>query len=161
MKIVLTVNGRRYEPDVPANRMLLKVLRDDLGLTGTHYGCGSGDCGTCVVEVNGRSVNSCLMLAVEADGREITTVEGLAEGVLPTQLDVLQKAFIEAGAVQCGYCTPGYLMTARSFLRTHPEPTDDEIAETFEGNICRCTGYAKIREAIRNAARVLREEASS
>ncbi len=157
-RIVLTVNGRRYGLDVPPQKMLLKVLRDDLELTGTKYGCGSGDCGTCVVEIDGRSVNSCITLAVEADGCEITTVEGLAEGVRPEQLDTLQKAFVEAGAVQCGYCTPGYLMTARAFLRTHPDPTDEEIRETFEGNICRCTGYVKIKQAILHAAAVLRGE---
>jgi aerobic carbon-monoxide dehydrogenase small subunit len=156
--IVLNVNGRRYDLDVPPQKMLLKVLRDDLELTGTKYSCGSGDCGTCVVEIDGRSVNSCITLAVEADGCEITTVEGLAAGVRPDQLDTLQKAFVEAGAVQCGYCTPGYLMTARAFLRTHPDPTDEEIRETFEGNICRCTGYVKIKEAILNAAATLRGE---
>lgn len=160
MKLTLTVNGAVHTLEVPPNQMLLKVLRDDLGLTGTKYGCGTGDCGSCVVEVDGRSVNSCLMLAAEADGCEITTVEGLAAGVLPEQLSVIQRAFIDAGAIQCGYCTPGFLMTARAFLRTHPDPSDAEIAETFEGNLCRCTGYVKIKQAIRDAARMLREGAT-
>jgi len=160
-RITLTVNGNHHEVDVPVQKMLLKVLREDLGLTGTKYSCGSGDCGTCVVEIDGQSVNSCLMLAVEADGCEITTVEGLAEGVLPEQLQPLQKAFIDAGAIQCGYCTPGFLMTARSFLATHPDPTDEEIRETFEGNLCRCTGYVKIKQAILEAARVIRQEGAS
>jgi aerobic carbon-monoxide dehydrogenase small subunit len=161
MKITLTVNGSVHTLEVPPNRMLLAVLREDLDLTGTKYGCGTGDCGSCVVEVDGRSVNSCLMLAAEADGSEITTVEGLAEGVMPGQLDVIQQAFIDAGAIQCGYCTPGFLMTARAFLRTHPDPSDEEIAETFEGNLCRCTGYVKIKQAIHDAARTLREGVAS
>ena len=156
-RISLTVNGRRYEPDVDVTRPLLEVLRDDLELTGAKYGCGTGDCGTCVVEVDGRSVNSCIMLAVEADGCEIDTVEGLAAGV--NELHPIQQAFIDAGAVQCGYCTPGYLMTAHAFLREHPDPTEREIREAFEGNLCRCTGYTKIREAITEAARALRGEA--
>ena len=161
MKLTLTVNGTPHTLEVPPNRMLLAVLRDDLDLTGTKYGCGTGDCGSCVVEVDGRSVNSCLMLAAEADGCEITTVEGLAAGVMPEQLDVIQRAFIDAGAIQCGYCTPGFLMTARAFLRTHPDPSDEEIAETFEGNLCRCTGYVKIKQAIHDAARLLREGVAS
>ncbi len=155
--ITLTVNDRVYELSVAVDRPLLEVLREDLELTGTKYGCGTGDCGTCVVEVDGRSVNSCLMLAVEADGCTIETVEGMAPGV--NELHPIQRAFIDAGAVQCGYCTPGYLMTAQSFLRDHPEPSDEEIRSAFEGNLCRCTGYTKIREAILDAARALREEA--
>lgn len=155
--ITLTVNDRVYEVSVGVDRPLLEVLREELELTGTKYGCGTGDCGTCVVEVNGKSVNSCLMLAVEADGCTIRTVEGLAPGV--NELHPIQRAFIDAGAVQCGYCTPGYLMTADAFLREHPDPTDEEIRSAFEGNLCRCTGYTKIREAILDAARVLRGEA--
>ena len=155
--ITLTVNDRVYEVSVDVDRPLLEVLREELELTGTKYGCGTGDCGTCVVEVDGRSVNSCLMLAVEADGCTIETVEGMAPGV--NELHPIQRAFIDAGAVQCGYCTPGYLMTAQSFLRDHPEPSDEEIRSAFEGNLCRCTGYTKIREAILDAARALREEA--
>ncbi len=155
--ITLTVNDRVYEVSVDVDRPLLEVLREELELTGTKYGCGTGDCGTCVVEVDGKSVNSCLMLAVEADGSTLRTVEGLAPGV--NELHPIQRAFIDAGAVQCGYCTPGYLMTADAFLREHPEPTDEEIRSAFEGNLCRCTGYTKIREAILDAARALREEA--
>jgi carbon-monoxide dehydrogenase small subunit len=155
--IILTVNGRIHELSVDVDRPLLEVLREDVQLTGTKYGCGTGDCGTCVVEVDGLSVNSCLMLAVEADGCVITTVEGLAPGV--NELHPIQQAFIDAGAVQCGYCTPGYLMTAHAFLRDHPQPTDEEIRAAFEGNLCRCTGYTKIREAILDAAQALRGEA--
>ena len=154
--ITLTVNDRVYEVSVDVDRPLLEVLREELELTGTKYGCGTGDCGTCVVEVDGQSVNSCLMLAVEADGCTISTVEGLAHGV--NELHPIQRAFIDAGAVQCGYCTPGYLMTAHAFLREHPDPNDEEIRSAFEGNLCRCTGYTKIREAILDAAQALREE---
>lgn len=157
--ITLTVNDRVYEVSVDVDRPLLEVLREDLELTGTKYGCGTGDCGTCVVEVDGQSVNSCLMLAVEADGCRIATVEGLAAGV--NELHPIQRAFIDAGAVQCGYCTPGYLMTAHAFLREHPDPSDEEIRSAFEGNLCRCTGYVKIKQAIHDAARLLREGVAS
>ncbi len=155
--ITLRVNGEVHEIEVAPDRMLLELLREDLGLTGTKYGCGTGDCGSCVVEVDGRAVNSCITLAAEVDGCEVVTVEGLAEGNRPDQLDVIQKAYIEAGAVQCGYCTPGFLMATRAFLRHNPDPTDEEIRLAFEGNLCRCTGYVKIKEAIVEAARRLRE----
>ncbi len=157
-RITLHVNGDAHEIEVPPQMFLLKALRDVLGLTGTKYGCGTGDCGSCVVEIDGVSMNSCLVLAVEADGRQITTVEGLAEGVLPEQLHPIQRAFLDAGAVQCGYCTAGFLMTTKAFLAEHPDPSEDEIRAAFEGNICRCTGYTKIVEAVQTAAAALREE---
>ena len=157
-RITLHVNGTKHELEVPPGKFLLKVLRDDLDLTGTKYGCGTGDCGSCVVEVDGVSMNSCLLLAVEADGRQITTVEGLAEGVLPEQLHPIQKAFLEAGAVQCGYCTAGFLMTTKAFLEQNPDPSDEDIRLAFEGNICRCTGYTKIVAAVKGAAVALRQD---
>lgn len=157
-RITLHVNGTRHELEVPPGKFLLKVLRDDLELTGTKYGCGTGDCGSCVVEVDGVSMNSCLLLAAEADGKQITTVEGLAEGVLPEQLHPIQKAFLEAGAVQCGYCTAGFLMTTKAFLDQNPDPSDEDIRLAFEGNICRCTGYTKIVAAVKGAAQALRQD---
>ncbi len=156
-RITMTVNGIERELHVEPHRMLLEVLREDLSLTGTNYSCGTGDCGSCVVEVDGNVVNSCITLAVEVDGCEVTTVEGLAEGVRPEQLDVIQRAYIDAGAVQCGYCTPGFLMATRAFLRTNPDPSDEDIRVAFEGHLCRCTGYTKIKQAIVDAARVMRE----
>ena len=156
--LTMTVNGIRREILVEPQRMLLEVLREDLQLTGTNYSCGTGDCGSCVVEVDGQVINSCITLAVEVDGCDITTVEGLSEGTRPEQLDVIQRAYMEAGAVQCGYCTPGFLMATRAFLRTNPDPSDDDIRVAFEGHLCRCTGYTKIKQAIVDAARIIREE---
>jgi aerobic carbon-monoxide dehydrogenase small subunit len=146
--ISLTVNDEIYSLSVPGNRTLLQAIRNDLGLTGTKEGCGVGECGACAVLVDGQPVNSCLVLAVEMDGRKITTVEGLAkDGVL----DPLQQAFIDEGAVQCGFCTPGMLMTAKGLLNKNPAPTEDEIRRAIEGNLCRCTGYDPIVRAIRKA----------
>jgi aerobic carbon-monoxide dehydrogenase small subunit len=157
-RITLHVNGTRHELEVPPGKFLLKVLREDLDLTGTKYSCGTGDCGACVVEVDGVSMNSCLLLAVEADGKQITTVEGLSEGVLPEQLHPIQNAFLEAGAVQCGYCTAGFLMTTKAFLDQNPDPSDEDIRLAFEGNLCRCTGYTKIVAAVKGAALALRQD---
>ena len=148
-KIFLKVNGEIYRMSVPDNRTLLQAIRDDLGLTGTKEGCGIGECGACTVLVDGRPVNSCLALAVEMDGREITTVEGLAkDGVL----DLLQQAFIEEGAVQCGFCTPGMLMSAQGLLNKNPFPTEDEIRKAIQGNLCRCTGYDPIVRAVKKSS---------
>jgi len=149
MQITLSVNRREYTVDVEPGRTLLEVLRDDLGLTGTKEGCDAGDCGACTVLWDGRPVSSCLVLAVEADGGQIETVEGLSG---PEGLHVLQQAFLEHGALQCGFCTPGMLMSARALLETNPHPSDDEIRAALAGNLCRCTGYGKIVAAVRAAA---------
>ena len=143
------VNGAPFELSVPANRTLLSVLRDDLALTGTKEGCGAGECGACTVIVDGKAVNACLILAPELDGKHIETVEGLAKG---SQLSPLQESFIEHMALQCGFCTPGMLMSAESLLRENPHPPRDEIKSAMSGNLCRCTGYKKIVEAIEAVA---------
>ncbi len=149
-KIRVDVNGRRYEADVSANRLLLDFVREDLSLTGTKWGCLTGDCGACTVLLDGQPVNSCIMLAAEVDGSKILTVEGLARN---GELDPLQKAFIEKGAAQCGYCTPGILMNAKSLLEKHPRPDESEVRYWLAGNLCRCTGYNKIVEAVLDASR--------
>jgi carbon-monoxide dehydrogenase small subunit len=149
MDIVLTINGQDYPVEVEPGELLVDVLRDRLGLTGTKKGCGTGDCGACTVLLDGRPVTSCLVLAAAAEGKEIATVEGLAG---PDGLDALQEAFVEEGAVQCGYCTPGLLMMAKDVLRRSPRPTEEEVREGIAGNLCRCTGYTKIVKAILRAA---------
>jgi carbon-monoxide dehydrogenase small subunit len=150
MVIEIRVNGEDYDLYLPPNRTLHELLREDLELTGTKEGCGEGVCGSCTVLLNGLPIRSCLTLAAEVNGEEITTVEGLRRD--DGQLDALQQAFIDLGAVQCGFCTPGMLMSARAFLNKHPDPSEEEIRAAISGNICRCTGYAKIVEAIRTAA---------
>jgi carbon-monoxide dehydrogenase small subunit len=148
--ITLTVNGKLEYVEVPDHLTLLQLLRERLALTGTKNGCEAGECGACTVLVDGRPVNACLMLAVEAEGREITTIEGLAaEG----QLTALQQAFVDHNAVQCGFCTPGMLMSAHALLERSPQPTEDEIKEALLGNLCRCTGYIRIVEAIQDVAK--------
>jgi len=146
----VTVNGTSYEVAVEPDRTLAELLREDLGLTGTKEGCTIGDCGACTVLLDGLPVFSCLVLALEADGREVTSIEGLSEN---GKLHPLQEAFVNEGAVQCGYCSPGMIMTALSLLRDNPSPTDDEIRIALSGNLCRCTGYQKIFDAIRAAAK--------
>ncbi len=147
--ITLTVNGERYSISVPSHYTLLRVIRERLALTGTKNGCEAGECGACTVLLNGEPVNSCMVLAPEVDGAEIVTVEGLAhDGVL----DPIQEAFIESGATQCGFCTPGILVNARALLDRNPEPSEQEIREALIGNLCRCTGYLRIVQAIRLAA---------
>jgi aerobic carbon-monoxide dehydrogenase small subunit len=149
-QIDATVNGEIYELEVAAHRTLLDFLRKDLELMGTKSGCETGDCGACTVLVNGKPVNACLVLAVEIDGKEVLTVEGLAHGL---ELHPLQEAFIEQGAVQCGYCTPGMLLSAKALLDEIPRPTEDEIKEALSGNLCRCTGYYNIVNAVMAAAK--------
>jgi len=148
-KIHLTVNGRDYDFDVPAKKMLIDLLREDLELTGTKVGCGEGECGACTVLLNGKAVCSCMLLAVEADGGHITTIEGLARG---DQLHPLQAAFIEHGAAQCGYCTPGMILAAKALLDENPGAGEAEIKHALAGNFCRCTGYASILKAVRAVA---------
>jgi carbon-monoxide dehydrogenase small subunit len=154
MQIRLTVNGRPYECEVDAEMRLLDLLREDLYLTGTKEGCGEGECGACTVLIDGRPVNSCLVLALQADGADVLTIEGLADG---EALHPIQQAFVDAGGVQCGFCTPGFVMSVYALLRDTPDPTDDEIRAALEGNLCRCTGYGKIVEAVRLAADRTRE----
>lgn len=142
----IVVNGEEYRLNVKPNRTLVDILRDDLGLMGAKKGCGSGKCGSCTVLMDGRPIDSCLMLAPQADGREILTIEGLA-GAEPHPL---QEAFVQKGAIQCGYCTPGVILTAKALLDVTPDPREDEIKTAIAGNLCRCTGYSKIVEAIQS-----------
>ena len=161
--IHLTVNGEAYALSVPAHHTLLQVLREQLVLTGTKNGCEAGECGACAVLIqwpgadHAEPVNSCMVLAPEADGAEIITIEGLAHD---EQLDPLQEAFIAAGATQCGFCTPGILVNARALLNRNPDPSETEIREALVGNLCRCTGYVRIIDAIKMAARAGREVAA-
>jgi len=145
----LKVNGREYEKAVSPRRTLVEFLREDLELTGTKQGCGVGECGTCTVHLDGKPVNSCLMLALEAEGKEITTIEGLQDGA---ELHPVQKAFIEKGAVQCGFCSPGMILSSKALLEKNPHPSVTEIRSALAGNLCRCTGYQKIIEAVLAAA---------
>ena len=149
-KIRLTINNEREELVVPSNMTLLQMLREKAGLTGTKNGCSAGECGACTVLLNGEPVNSCMVLAVECDAATITTVEGLGHD---SRLDPIQEAIIEAGGVQCGFCTPGILISARALLDRYPDPSEKQIREALVGNLCRCTGYVKIVEAIQAAAR--------
>jgi aerobic carbon-monoxide dehydrogenase small subunit len=148
--IKLTVNGRHYERSVEVRKTLADFLRDDLDLTGTHLGCEHGVCGACTILVNGDAVRSCLILAVQADGASLMTVEDLAQG---EELHPLQRAFQENHALQCGFCTPGFLMTAYAFLKEVQAPTVEQVREAISGNICRCTGYSPIVQAILDASR--------
>ena len=146
--IQLLVNGFEYEVLVKPHWTLLHVLREEIGLTGTKEGCGKGECGACTVIMDGEAVLSCLVLAVQARGKPILTIEGLArEG----KIDPIQDAFVQYGAIQCGFCTPGMIMTSKAFLSKNPRPTEEEIKKALSGNLCRCTGYVKIIEAVENA----------
>jgi carbon-monoxide dehydrogenase small subunit len=147
LAITLNVNGDDYPLEIEPHRTLLEVLREEIGLTGTKPNCLEGECGACTVLVDGRAVNSCLYLAVRADERSVTTIEGLAEG---EKLHPLQAAFLELGGVQCGYCTPGFIVSTTALLAENPHPSDDELTRALAGNICRCTGYTNIRKAIRS-----------
>ena len=148
-KIEITVNGQSYRLEVEPRTTLLDVIRYGLGLTGTKAGCEKGECGTCTVIMDNRPVNSCLVLAVEADGSEILTIEGLATG---EELHPLQKSFVEVGAIQCGFCTPGMILVAKALLDKDPKPTEREIRQAIAGNLCRCTGYDKIVKAIQKVS---------
>ena len=152
VRVSFTVNGAPYDLDLPPRRLLSDALRHDLRLTGTHVGCEHGVCGACTIQVDGEPMRSCLMFAVQADGRELRTVEALAGD----ELHPLQRAFHEAHALQCGFCTPGFLMSLEPFLRDHPDPDEREVREALAGNLCRCTGYEAIVEAVLAAARELR-----
>ncbi|HEU5212412.1 MAG TPA: (2Fe-2S)-binding protein [Gaiellaceae bacterium] len=148
-QIALTVNGERHEADVEPRELLVYFLRERLGLTGTHVGCDTSSCGACTVLLDGESVNSCTLLAVQADGGDVTTIEGLAGH---GQLHPVQQAFHEQHALQCGYCTPGFVMATVSLLKEQPEPTEAEIRKALEGNLCRCTGYVNIVKAVQQSA---------
>jgi carbon-monoxide dehydrogenase small subunit len=150
--ISITVNGEPYEVFIDSRTTLLQLVREHLGLTGTKEGCSEGECGACSVVLNGRLVDSCLIFAVEAKGGEVQTIEGLASN---GELHPVQKAFIECGGVQCGFCTPGMIMASKTLLEKNPHPTEDEIRHALGGNLCRCTGYAKIIDAVQSAARVM------
>ena len=151
--VALNVNGKRYVVTVPVRRTLADVLREDLGLTGTHLGCEHGVCGACTILLDGQAVRSCLLLGVQADGHALMTVEGLSNG---ERLHPIQEAFWDAHGLQCGFCTPGFLMTISAFLKETPDPSEEEIREAIAGNLCRCTGYVNIIKAVQLAAARLR-----
>jgi carbon-monoxide dehydrogenase small subunit len=154
MRIRTVINGRPIEREVRVGDRLLDLLRNDLHLTGTKEGCGEGECGACTVLIDGRAVNSCLVLAPQVNGKEVLTIEGLAA---EDALHPIQRAFVEKGAVQCGFCTPGFIMSTYALLKQNPTPSDEEIKSALEGNLCRCTGYTKILEAVRCAAELMRD----
>ncbi|MBP1731172.1 MAG: (2Fe-2S)-binding protein [Deltaproteobacteria bacterium] len=150
IEIHITVNGKPHALSVRPWSTLLEVIREKLGFTGTKEGCGVGECGACTIIMNGKTVNACLVLAAESNGAEITTIEGLADG---EKLDPVQEAFYEIGGLQCGFCTPGMILSTKALLAENPNPSDWEIRKGLEGNFCRCTGYTKIFESVREAAR--------
>lgn len=154
----LMVNGISYHLLVDTHRTLLDVIRDEIGLTGTKNGCEQGECGACTVLLDGEPVNSCLVLAQEADGHQVVTIEGLASG---TGLHPVQRAFVDTGAIQCGFCTPGMVLSAKALLDRNPDPSRQEILDGLKGNLCRCTGYVKIIEAVEAASCLMAEEESS
>jgi len=149
------VNGVIYEEEIDQRRTLLEVLRENFGLLGTHKGCDEGQCGACTVLIDGKAVNSCLILAASVQGKKITTIEGLAQG---EELHPIQEAFVDAGAIQCGFCTPGMIMITKAFLDKNPNPTEEEAKRAISGNLCRCTGYFQIIDAVMKAAEKMRKE---
>ncbi len=155
MKIELTLNNRKYVIEIKPEELLLDVLRKKFNFKGTKYGCGIGECGACTVIMNGKPVLSCQMLAAVADGQEIETIEGLADG---NKLHPMQQAFIDEGAVQCGFCTPGMILTANALVRENPDPGDEDIKNALRGNFCRCTGYENIMKAVHRGAESIRKE---
>ena len=155
MKITFFLNGKETEVDAPSDQRVVDLLREDLNLTGTKEGCGSGECGACTILVDGESRLSCLMLATQLEGRRITTIEGLAAG---GKLHPLQEAFVESGAVQCGFCVPGMVLAAVDLLQRNPDPARMEIREGLSGNLCRCTGYQKVVDAVEGAAKKIKKE---
>lgn len=150
MKTTMTINGRKSEFDIPPSKLLLNLLRDDLGLTGAKYGCGIGECGACTVLVDGEPVLGCMTLAVDCDGKTVDTIEGLSDG---KELHPIQQAYLDAGAVQCGFCTPGFIMTTKALLEEKSNPSESEIRDYLKGNLCRCTGYVNIVKAVQKAAK--------
>ncbi|MCD5415703.1 (2Fe-2S)-binding protein [Candidatus Bipolaricaulota bacterium] len=155
MQIRIIVNGRPVEREIEADMRLLDLLRDGLHLTGTKEGCGEGECGACTVLLDGQAVNSCLILAAQVDGKEILTVEGISKG---NTLHPIQQAFVEEGAVQCGFCTPGFIVSTYALLKSNPAPSDQEITSALTGNLCRCTGYVKIVDAVHHAAKLMHQK---
>jgi carbon-monoxide dehydrogenase small subunit len=153
MKTKIMINNRIREFDVPPQTLLLNLLRDELDLTGAKYGCGIGECGACTVLLDGKPVLGCMTLAVECDGKSVETIENLSEGEI---LHPIQESYIEEGAVQCGFCTPGFIMTTKALLKENPSPEEEEIREYLKGNICRCTGYVNIVKAVQKAAEKMR-----
>jgi aerobic-type carbon monoxide dehydrogenase small subunit (CoxS/CutS family) len=153
MKTTITINGRKREFDIPPSTLLLNLLRDDLGLTGAKYGCGIGECGACTVHVDGEPVLGCMTLAVDCDGKSVETIEGLSDG---KELHPIQQAYLDEGAVQCGFCTPGFIMTTKALLDENPDPSEKEIRNYLKGNLCRCTGYVNIVKAVQKAAEDMR-----
>jgi len=153
MKIEITVNGAKRVFDVEPQTLLLNLIRDEMDLTGTKYGCGIGECGACTVLLDGDAVLACMVLAVDADDRRVDTIEGLAEG---GKLHPIQEAYLDEGAVQCGFCTPGFIMATKALLDENPEPTEQEIREYLNGNICRCTGYVNIVKAVQAASKKMK-----
>ena len=151
--INVTINGRLYEEDVEPRQLLVHFLRENIGLTGAHVGCVVGECGACSILLDGKVVKSCLQLAVQADGREIITIEGLAKD---GELNPMQEAFVKNYAFQCGYCTPGMVMTSHALLQNNPSPSDEEIRKALAGNLCMCTGYVQIVDAVKEAAKVMK-----
>jgi len=152
-QLIIKVNGKEYELQIEPSATLLNVLREDLGLTGAKEGCGIGECGACTVIVDGVTVNACLILAMEAQGSQITTIEGLAD---VEKLHPIQQAFMDVGGLQCGFCTPGMILSTKALLDANASPTDEEIKKGLEGNFCRCTGYTKIIESVKVAAQKMR-----
>jgi len=154
MKITINVNGKQQKFDMEPNTLLLNLIRDEMSLTGTKYGCGIGECGACTVLLDGDAVLACMMLAVDADGHRVDTVEGLSDG---NKLHPIQQAYLDEGAVQCGFCTPGFIMSTKALLDKNPNPNEAEIREYLNGNICRCTGYVNIVKAVQSAAVKMKE----
>ncbi|MBD3171882.1 2Fe-2S iron-sulfur cluster binding domain-containing protein [Candidatus Bathyarchaeota archaeon] len=153
MKTTMTINGRKSEFDIPPNKLLLNLLRDDLGLTGAKYGCGIGECGACTVLVDGEPILGCMTLAVDCGGKTVDTIEGLSDG---KKLHPIQQAYLDEGAVQCGFCTPGFIMTTKALLEEKSNPSESEIRDYLKGNLCRCTGYVNIVKAVQKAAKDMR-----
>ncbi len=149
MKIIININGGSRKFDVEPNKLLLNLIRDEMDLTGTKYGCGIGECGACTILMDGEAVLACMILAIDADGRTVETVEDLANR---DELHPIQQAYLDEGAVQCGFCTPGFIMATKALLKEHPNPSEDEIRGYLNGNICRCTGYVNIIKAVQSAA---------